>query len=213
VIEFAGGPSHTIHGDDLHTLRPGQWLNDRVINAYLTMLLEQIRGDRVHVMSSHFMQKLLNPKQEVTTEARGVLRMHCGIKSIFELKRIIIPYNINNVHWVAIAVNFHEKHVSLWDSTIGAHQNATKQLLLYLQQQATRDQVEFNEDDWTVEFHHETSIRQENSFDCGLFAIAFCVHLALGIDNHVILSVCTQRNISNIRKKIASELISGKMKL
>jgi sentrin-specific protease 1 len=213
VIEFAGGPSHTIHGDDLHTLRPGQWLNDRVINAYLTMLLEQIRGDRVHVMSSHFMQKLLNPKQEVTTEARGVLRMHCGIKSIFELKRIIIPYNINNVHWVAIAVNFHEKHVSLWDSTIGAHQNATKQLLLYLQQQATRDQVEFNEDDWTVEFHHETSIRQENSFDCGLFAIAFCVHLALGIDNHVILSVCTQRNISNLRTKIASELISGKMKL
>eukprot|EP00731_Ephydatia_muelleri_P028369 Em0020g13a len=103
-----------ITGGDLNCLHPHEYLNDKIINFYLTYLLcdkfVNIK-ERVHIFSSFFLGKLMeSPKDRKSN-------VHDGVKSwtrhvdIFSKEYIVMPVCLRS-HWFIAIVCFPEKFES-----------------------------------------------------------------------------------------------------
>ncbi|KAL5474078.1 hypothetical protein EMCRGX_G028652 [Ephydatia muelleri] len=103
-----------ITGGDLNCLHPHEYLNDKIINFYLTYLLcdkfVNIK-ERVHIFSSFFLGKLMeSPKDRKSN-------VHDGVKSwtrhvdIFSKEYIVMPVCLRS-HWFVAIVCFPEKFES-----------------------------------------------------------------------------------------------------
>jgi sentrin-specific protease 1 len=120
----------SVRRKSMHTLRPGQWLNDEIIHYYYNMLskrdaelcLKDPTRLRSHFFRSFFMTALMN------NEAGN---LNCGQykyenvkkwsekvpgKDIFNLDKIFVPININQRHWIVAVIFIQEKKIEIFDS-------------------------------------------------------------------------------------------------
>ena len=62
TIPLVNDPRYTVSNDSLRRLRPGTWLNDELINAYVSLVNTRLRaqksGPRMLCLNSFFMTKL-----------------------------------------------------------------------------------------------------------------------------------------------------------
>ena len=119
----------------LKTLDPGVWLNDKVINYYLQTWLDisdtsmwiEIKAikKRQGFFNSYFLQQL-HDKENIDLTLRNKYnyravknwgKRHSPWFNIFKLRRLFIPWNIANYHWVLIVVDFEEKKIQYYDAT------------------------------------------------------------------------------------------------
>jgi sentrin-specific protease 1 len=116
-----------LSGRDIHRLQKGEWLNDELVNYYLTMLRER------SLNSSNFASKLHPaPKKPLlktfafNTFFYSMLtsRGYAGVRrwtkrakiNLFEMDRVLIPINKGGFHWILAVVNVAEKRVEYYDS-------------------------------------------------------------------------------------------------
>ena len=115
---------------DIATLWPMKWINDRIVNFVGKVMIQPWRGcgaAKVHVFSLHLMGALLggaNPTDPYDFAAVG--RWYDRVPGdISSLGEILIPGNPNGNHWNFIRVRVQAKKIELWDSLGLQTSNAT----------------------------------------------------------------------------------------
>ena len=104
----------------IRCLRPRTWLNDEVINFYLSMLQSDLNQcavgqGKIYSFSTFFMVRLLeNNTYKYANVARWTKRV-----DIFSFERVFIPININNTHWTLIVIDITMKTIIYYDAMRG----------------------------------------------------------------------------------------------
>lgn len=168
---------------DLATLQEGGWLNDEVINFYLSLITERSSGGaaelKVYSFSTFFFPKL---------RGRGSGRAgHSEVKrwtkavDLFSYDLVLVPLHLG-VHWALAVIDLKSKTVKSYDSMGQRHDDICSLLLHYLKEEhkAKKDR-ELDETKWTVGILKSTEIpQQKNGSDCGVFACKYADYIARG---------------------------------
>lgn len=124
--------SDSVSREDIITLSSGQWLNDVIVNFFHHVCLNQhdmslcLRHDirrRSHAFSSFFVQRLFDTKNRNPAlcnqySFENVKRWSNKVpgKDKFNLKYILCPINLGNVHWTLAVIYMEGKRIQYYDS-------------------------------------------------------------------------------------------------
>jgi hypothetical protein len=116
----------------MQTLRPGAWLNDEVINYFLKnclawrdekMCVREPGRRRSHFFNTFFFQAMFDekntdPKLKGRYNYENVKRWSKNVpgKDIFNLKYIVCPINLDNLHWTSAVIFMEKKRIQYYDS-------------------------------------------------------------------------------------------------
>ncbi|KAH8100526.1 cysteine proteinase [Cristinia sonorae] len=199
---------------DLSRLRPGQWLNDEIINFYGALIQQSseenkendvagMKRPKVHQFSTFFWSKLKSSGYE-----KGRLAKWTKSFDIFQKDIVLIPVNHNNAHWTAAAINFRDKRIESYDS-MGMDRTSVYKLLRQYVSDEHRNKKK-KEFDWTgwEDYDMEDVPQQENGYDCGVFTCQFLATLARG-EKHFPF---TQKNMPYLRRRMIWEICNGRLR-
>lgn len=124
--------SDSVSHESMHRLRPNCWLNDEVVNFFLKVCLKKHditlceRNDgrkRSHTFSSFFMRTLFgqessDPNERGTYNFAAVARWSKLVPggNIFNLRYLLIPINISDLHWTLAVVFMEDRCIRYYDS-------------------------------------------------------------------------------------------------
>ncbi|KAJ7933245.1 hypothetical protein B0H13DRAFT_1953396 [Mycena leptocephala] len=104
---------------DLVGLLPGMWVNDNIINFYAASVMASRRArESIFIFSTFIYHQLITAGY-----TNGRLGRWTKEIDIFAKDAVLIPININNVHWIIAALNFRLKRVEIYDSAHWDHSN------------------------------------------------------------------------------------------
>ncbi|KAJ7054326.1 hypothetical protein C8F01DRAFT_995404 [Mycena amicta] len=179
-----------VKDEDISRLTPGRWLNDEIINFYGALILGRSEHCRenplehskfkdqkplnIHYFNTFFWSKLKKEGYD-----KGHLDRATKI-DIFSKDVILIPLNHHNTHWTAAVINFREKRIESYDSTLGDSSTIFKLLRQYLDHEHRKKKnVPFDFTDWK-DYISKDIPSQENGSDCGVFTCQFLESLSRG---------------------------------
>ena len=190
-----------LHVMDFGSLLPLEWLNDEAINFYVgTILFDRLSADsRVGIFSSFFYAKLL----EVGV---GDMKRWHRKDSLHLLDKIVVPINVNNMHWVLAVVDRVRKEIRYYDSYQLSGKNYCQAVLDFYAQWISlhSDGGSLNLKEWKF-VNVKGFKKQLNNHDCGVYV---CMFADLEM-NKLPLSLCpplTTSLLSEYRLRIACEL-------
>lgn len=117
-------PYGFIQRKSMLTLMDGIWLDDAPINFYLgsclrmrdaEMCIADATRKRSHFYSTHFMSKLVYRRKFDYEKVKRWGKNAPG-GDIFNLKYLVIPINVSNIHWCCAVVFMEGKKIQLFDS-------------------------------------------------------------------------------------------------
>ncbi|KOO28947.1 sentrin sumo-specific protease [Chrysochromulina tobinii] len=189
---------------DMTTLRPGQWLNDEVINYYFK-ILEQREASKATGPSCHFHQTTFYPKlaeglngyqySQVAEWTRG--------KDVFSKDLIIVPIHQPG-HWTLAVINMKQKRFEYYDSLRGPPDMVLTNLRRWLEDESLdKKKVPFDTSGWTeVVWKQGQTPQQRNGWDCGMFMIRTADYIA----RDTVLSF-TQEDMELFRRLTVLEIL------
>jgi sentrin-specific protease 1 len=196
------------------TLRPGRWVGDEVINRYLRIIVSKHNEDCLktgqrlcYAYGTQFLVRMIEIKEKVERyDYEGVRRWSRFVpgKNLFDLDKLFIPINENNVHWMLVVVSFQECCIRFYDSAkrdrhSGPDQKYLKWIKMYI-----RDEHKLPLDDWKTEVTPPDTPTQENGYDCGVFVCSFVELILAGR-----ALTFGQEDITRKRNRIAWTLIQA----
>jgi Ulp1 family protease len=99
--------------EKISCLKPGTWLNDEVINFYVEMMMQE--GGSIHSFNTFFMVRLYqNENYNFNNVARWTKKV-----DIFRQKKVFIPINYKNEHWVLVVIDLTIKTIFFYDGYKG----------------------------------------------------------------------------------------------
>jgi Ulp1 protease family, C-terminal catalytic domain len=135
-----------------HTLQHGSWMDDEVLNGYLSLLTNQeimhhnagiILKPSMH-LPTHFYTKLINPTKADPAKSgyryanvRGWGTRLSPLSNIFHMETLFIPLHVGASHWVAILVDNSRKTIEYMDSLGWNGNQHLEHVLQYLQDEHT----------------------------------------------------------------------------
>ncbi|CAA9991129.1 sentrin-specific protease 1, putative [Plasmodium knowlesi strain H] len=194
-----------------------RWLNDEVINFYMSMLQEyntkNIKKDtannflpKIFTFSTFFFQSLnSNGTYSYNKVSRWTKRKKVDI---FSFDLILIPLHVGGNHWTLGSINMREKKIKLYDSLNMSNTKFFEYMRRYLvDEMRDKKQMELDVSVWEYnpEGCSEEGIPcQENGYDCGVFTCMFakCLSFNRSFD-------FSQRDIKEIRMKMVYEISQG----
>ena len=178
---LASMPGAQVEERDMSKLRPGQWLNDEVINFYGVLILHRAREAEkerekggvagrafwnIHVFNSFFWQNLTNRGGYA-----GVRRWTRNV-DLFTKDLVLFPINLGQAHWVCACLNLRLRRIEYYDSMGMARRSVFDTLRSYLREELRdKKKLEIDLSDWEDFAAEDTSPQQENGYDCGVFAV------------------------------------------
>ena len=149
------------------TLLPKGWLNDEIINAYMKVLT--INNEKSLAFSSFFFTVLLRDNDDYQYDS-----VKDWGQDIFAKDHILVPVNIQNMHWALLSVSIPKKCISYYDSLGASGSEYLDAMLHYLQDKANDgNNIEFKKEEWSLQDHRKTIPQQLNGYDCGVFVCVF----------------------------------------
>ncbi|KDR84787.1 hypothetical protein GALMADRAFT_217849 [Galerina marginata CBS 339.88] len=209
-----------VSDQDLSRLRPGQWLNDELINFYGAMILARSEESKenssqakpkqpkkkplnVHYFSSFFWVKLTQEGYDKGRLAKWTKKI-----DIFSKDIILLPVNHGNAHWTAAAINFREKRFESYDSMDMAKDRVWKALRSYVEDEhKNKRKTTINLDDWE-NWAPSSTPQQENGFDCGVFTCQFLEALSRGEESFNF----SQKDMPYLRRRMIWEIGNAKLR-
>ena len=175
------------------TLSDGHWLNDNVIDFYLSLVAE--KNNNVYCWTTHFFSTLKSKGYQ------GVARWAKRRKvNVTEKNIIIVPINIMSTHWALAVVDNVAKEIRYYDSLASSgNMNAVQLLAQYMQKEAERLQVV------PIEYQLFPSTKtpqQQNGYDCGVFTCTVAKYISGNMD-----LTFSQKDMKTIRRRMAYEII------
>jgi sentrin-specific protease 1 len=138
----------SVQRGSMQTLQPNTWLNDEIINYFLKNCLakrdeklcaKQPGRKRSHFFNSFFVQtmfdeKNLNPSLRGKYNYKNVKRWGKKVpgKDVFNLRYIVCPINLDNMHWTSAVIFMELKKIQYFDSMGGTDRSKLEGLLQYL---------------------------------------------------------------------------------
>jgi Ulp1 family protease len=195
-------PLCEVSGEKVQALRDGGWLNDDLVNGYMSLVLDRARAEygnapaaaasprcsvpprqrlRVHAFSSGFFTQLLRGgRYDYAGVARWSKRQRVAIH---ELDLLLVPCHVNGNHWTLCAADFRRGVVAYLDSLGGRPALYGEALARYLRDEAAKIDdpaaaAAAAVREWRVTF--PAGPAQENCFDCGVFVCQAAKALAQG---------------------------------
>ncbi|XP_071373523.1 sentrin-specific protease 2 isoform X1 [Centroberyx affinis] len=169
---------------DLSTLQEGSWLNDEVINFYLSLVMErgsgQAAGLKVYSFSTFFFPKLRGGGGGQAGGHAAVKRWTKAV-DLFQYDLILVPLHLG-VHWAMAVIDFKSRTVKSYDSMGQRHDDICNLLLLYLKEEhKAKKGRDLDSTKWTVGSLRANEIpQQKNGSDCGVFACKYADYIAKG---------------------------------
>ena len=172
--------------EDLKCLRPGRWLNDQILNSYITLMASR-SSENIGFTNSFFLPKL---------ERDGCAAAGCwsGIKGrqICHYDKFLVPVCCG-VHWILGCYDFIEEKLMILDSFHGRHDDIAALLNSFLEFQGTT----------ALQVSYPRVPLQKNGDDCGVFVLMFCWCLFFNED----LNSFSQADIPQMRVQIKRDLL------
>ncbi|CAO3566221.1 unnamed protein product [Mortierella alpina] len=191
----------TILKKDIHTLRPGEWLNDEVINFYGNLILARSKESttlpKIHVFSTFFYKTL-------SEQGYDKVRRWTKKVKIFELDYVLIPIHCSGNHWTTAVIDMRNKRIEYYDSLLGNNPKCFLILRGYLEQEC-QDKLKkpFDFQGWENDCPKDIP-RQRNGFDCGVFTCTFLECKSRGLDQFDF----SQQNMPYLRKRIILSILN-----
>lgn len=186
---------------DVQTLLGLNWLNDEIMNAYMTLLV--LRGKeycrkKVYAFNTFFYPKL-------RSSGYSAIKRWTRKVDIFSHDFVLVPVHLGN-HWCLAFIDFTKKTISYFDSMGGHSMGCCNTLLEYLKQESLdKRKQDFGNEDWRL--IEKTDIpKQQNCSDCGVFACTYAEYLTRPAKFNF-----TQEDMPYFRKKMIYEIITKKI--
>ena len=193
------------------TLAPGEWVDDQIINFYSHLC--QLRSDDDQLRSDDDISlpkiwiarsNMYNLIKEVGTGK--VRRWTKKVPNLFELDLVLWQLNLNDSHWCSGQVDFNAMEIGLYDS-MGTHEHEFYgHMREWLKMEAVARSVDLDLRDWKNVNMDDSTPRQYNFYDCGVFSMMFVSYLALGKEFDF-----SQADMPVLRERIAFEIATGKL--
>ncbi|CAD2114118.1 sentrin-specific protease 1, putative [Plasmodium vinckei] len=192
-----------------------RWLNDEIINFYLSMLQEYNEAGiksgvtylpKMFTFSTFFFQSLnFNGSYNYSKVARWTKRKKIDI---LEYDLILIPLHVGGNHWTLGAINIKDKHIKLYDSLNMPNRKFFEYMKRYIVDEVKdKKQINIDISPWTYNssgLPEEGIPCQENGYDCGVFTCMFAKCLTFNRDFDF-----NQSDIKEIRLKMVYEISQG----
>ncbi|KAI0695657.1 cysteine proteinase [Cytidiella melzeri] len=208
---------------DLQRLKPGQWLNDEIINFYGQLLLlrseeaaskankENKSGKgkflNAHYFNTFFWSKLTGEGYEKARLAKWTKKI-----DIFSKDVILIPINHGNAHWSGAAINLRQKRIESYDSMTFERPFVYRALRGYLDaEHRNKKKTPFDFtgwEDYVCELSLQDTPQQMNGFDCGVFTCQFLESLSRGEEGFAF----NQSNMPYLRRRMIWEIGHAKLR-
>lgn len=122
-------PAKRMNYSTLQRIRDGDWLNDEIINGFLSLPITDCERNNVLVLSSSDMRAV----ESFGRERRMRLFAQSKICSnLVDVRKTIFPHNVGNNHWILLTYD-HSLNVWLtFDSIDAIHGNTAKKYHLIL---------------------------------------------------------------------------------
>ena len=198
----------------LDSLQPGNWLNDLAMNCWrkrLNYLNKQSCGQhqkRSFILSTFFFTKLHNIGDNSGNEGvynyANVKRWSRWVpgKDIFNLKKLLIPINHDQAHWLLACIDMEEEKIELMDSKRGTIRHDEGERYLHDIRRYLSDEYSARHDGQTLpgrwRLRRPNVPQQHNGNDCGAFTSMFAEELLL--DNKLQFK---QTDVNAYRQKMA----------
>lgn len=184
---------------DIQTLQGLNWLNDEIINAYMSLIVmrsKKMGYKKVYAFNTFFYPKLR--ESGYSTIRRWTRRV-----DIFSHDFIIVPVHLGN-HWCLAIIDFTRREISYYDSMGGSSNGCCDILLDYLRDESNdKKKQDFDDENWRlVDKYHEGIPVQRNCSDCGVFACTYAEY----VTRQAKLTF-SQEDMPYFRKKMIYELM------
>ena len=178
---------------DIITLFQHNWINDTIINFYIILIEKKFINPSRIMFNTFFYTKL--------TFAQNVSRWYRHIPNIFDLDCMIMPIHLHT-HWAVININFKSKCVEYHDSIPSTGAIPLQIIKEFLHTEATQHNIELH--DWRFVVTNDP--KQDNGYDCGVFAIETMTSIATERPfTH------SQQTIPHRRIQITKEILNGEI--
>jgi len=222
-------------------LRPGIWLSDDIVNfCFMLMSIKEASTGtkrKTHFVTSGLYAQLFNDDRKMyeydnvrswsTKERLGYSMVDCD--------RIIVVLNQRNSHWTIMTIDMKDEILTIYDSLCSTPRQEFTQLMKqqfdYIEnwvRDCEREELieAYGDDDHVPHYFKKGRfcrqvaevVQQNNSSDCGVFAIMFAWCLVAGTDPHCQANVLgnvgginppeNHINTDRFRKMIAQDILN-----
>ncbi|KAI7853548.1 hypothetical protein BDC45DRAFT_545535 [Circinella umbellata] len=176
--ELAQLKTAVVQYSDIQKLKPGEWLNDEIINFYMELIADRSRSETaiaekapsVHCYSTFFCS---------TLRENGYAKVRRWTKrvDIFSKDLLFVPINYS-YHWTLGMIDMKKKTVTIYDSLHGGHRVVLGILMKYLADEHLDKKKEpLDMSDWKINEPKDIP-GQQNMHDCGVFTCTFAERLS-----------------------------------
>ncbi|XP_075464968.1 sentrin-specific protease 2 isoform X4 [Ascaphus truei] len=188
---------------DFWTLRHQNWLNDEIINFYMSLLMERSKQNgfsKLHAFSTFFYPKLYSGGYQAVR--RWTKKMH-----LFEMEIILVPIHLD-VHWSLLVCDLRKKTIKYYDSIGQEGYSICEAFLKYLQEESKiKRNQDLNISEWKLHCMKPHEIPQQmNGSDCGMFACKYAD--CISRDNPITF---TQYHMNYFRRRMVWEILHQKL--
>jgi len=193
---------------DLCSLTGLRWLNDQVIQVYLSLVVE--RSSWTTFREQH-MPKVLAMSTFIYQNIMRKSRGHAAVASwtsnmnLFENDLVLFPMHVDFSHWVLAVADFRSKTITSYDSMGNTHQASLEAILAYLDSEHKATKGLKLKGFWMCQA--ADCPQQENTADCGVF---LC-RIAESLTREAGSGTFTQADMPYLRRRCLFEIIRGKL--
>ncbi|OQR78931.1 sentrin-specific protease 1-like [Tropilaelaps mercedesae] len=188
--------------NDLETLTGLNWLNDNVINFYLTMVVERAKADpalpKVYAFNTFFV---------TTLEHKGYPGVRRWTKKIdlFSHDIVLVPVHLG-MHWCMAVIDMRDSTIKYYDSMGMRNDRCLRDLLDYLTSEMKDKKKEvLDMNQWRL-INVEGLPQQNNGSDCGMFACKYAEYAARDARLNF-----TQADMPYFRRRMIVELLDRRL--
>ncbi|XP_022672379.1 sentrin-specific protease 1-like isoform X2 [Varroa destructor] len=188
--------------NDLETLTGLNWLNDNVINFYLTMIVERSKENsslpKTYAFSTFFV---------TTLEQKGYAGVRRWTKKVdlFSHDIVLVPVHLG-MHWCMAVIDIRHTTIKYYDSMGKRNDRCLRDLLDYLVSEMKDKKKEpLDISEWKL-VNVEGLPQQNNGSDCGMFACKYAEYASRDARLNF-----TQGDMPYFRKRMIVELLDRKL--
>ncbi|XP_032821529.2 sentrin-specific protease 1-like isoform X2 [Petromyzon marinus] len=188
---------------DIKTLQHLNWLNDEVINFYMSLIMERGKGEgkaTVHAFNTFFYPRVKS------AGFQGVKRWTKRV-DVFQFDLALVPIHLD-VHWCLAAINFKKKTLTYYDSMGNSNNEVCNILMQYLREESKDKKGQpFDITGWKTYSMKPNEIPQQmNGSDCGMFACKYADYITR--EKPITF---TQQHMPYFRRRMVWEIIHQKL--
>eukprot|EP00760_Papus_ankaliazontas_P027011 PhM_4_TR3105/c0_g1_i1/m.74091/K08592/SENP1; sentrin-specific protease 1 len=202
VVSFL---AYSVTRRQMQCLKPREWLNDQIINAYVALVCHQLSDKTCCFLSSFFMTKLR------TAGANAVERWVKKLPlSAPETRFVLVPINVNASHWALGVISLLDCRVEYYDSMM-RHDGGSKAWSTLLAFCEGCELLRRGEGKWAAQNRVVSVPQQTNGYDCGVFtcrfAHAFCEYASSSSSSSSFEFPFSQKGLEVAREQIAMHFL------